>query len=241
MHSMAQPVAALVLMVGSCSFGMRGVDPDWDGKQQPDCTDTYVPVLVDGFVATIVSSATAEVARTAPIDGRLIAASIAISLVYSASALVGSRRYRSCRTLRAEWHVREAISAKNNQVDSKTRAGHPSRPTLPTTSRASSNSQTEAMSSHRPTRADGFEQYFCTKSRSQSDLDVCLRGRSACEEARRAVLVPDSEECKPYGAVWCFDTAGEPICFTAQSTCEVRLARATGASGPCTMRIETRR
>jgi hypothetical protein len=136
MIAIIRKLAVLMMVFGGCSFGMRGVDPEWDRKQEPVCTDSYVPVFVDGFVSTIIASTTAQVAADSevPLDASVVVGAIGISLLYTVGALVGVSKYNECRLAKAEWYASEAIresSAKADVAPSSPAARSPAAPSSP--------------------------------------------------------------------------------------------------------------
>jgi hypothetical protein len=112
------------MVLAGCSFGMRGVDPSWDRTQEPACTDSYIPVAVDGLTASLISGVVSQNEKEGkyPLDTSVIVASILVSLVYTVSAVNGARKYNECRVARADWHAREAIRVGNADAEARSRS-----------------------------------------------------------------------------------------------------------------------
>jgi hypothetical protein len=96
-------------VLGGCALGMQGVDPNWDGKQEPQCADSYELVVVDGMVATGVSALVSDSVKTEAHSDHVHLLGAAIAFAYAISATLGAGTYTECRQARAEWHVREAL------------------------------------------------------------------------------------------------------------------------------------
>jgi hypothetical protein len=181
---------AALMALGGCSFGMRGPDPEWDGKQLPSCSDDHATVVLDGVMSGLVAATMAALPRAngPDIDGSVLLGGIGISVAYLAGALVGHSRYKSCRLVRADWYIREAIRKAN----------------------AKSPVDVETLG----------EGYFCTNARARPDLNVCLHERKMCMHARPAPGLRDGGECIPHRFAWCFTLDGKPRCFAAETACK---------------------
>jgi hypothetical protein len=120
MNRTVQVCAVLAAMLGGCALTMRGVDPNRDRNREPECADDYTPVFLDAGVASI-AGALLQVAgdEYITLDDTEVAAAIAVSVVFSVTALVGALNYKECRKAWADWHASEAI----REDDVRSRAG----------------------------------------------------------------------------------------------------------------------
>jgi hypothetical protein len=204
-------LGVLLVMLGGCSLvAMRGVDPNWDGVQEPKCSEGYAPVYVDGFLASTVAGVAVELAQAdVPTDEDntiipIVAATVLVSLIFTGSAATGVSRYRECRKAKAGLYVREALGDSQLKVDIE--------PTVPR------------------------EGYFCTYSPSLPELHLCVREYAGCEHARAALAIPDGEACVSRKLAWCFDINGTSRCLGTQYACEERSAASVAGSRACTER-----
>jgi len=219
----------LLALLGSCSFGMSGVDPKWDGTREPNCTDNYVPVAVDGLAGVAISAALAEMSKEYPLDTSVVVGAVAVSLLYIVSAKVGASRYKECRVAKADWYVREAISARNEHADDALRSvSAPQSSDVPSVPLAST------TSAQQTTKTVGTG-YFCTRSLSRTELTMCMRERSTCARAQRVLTAPDGEGCARRRSAWCFEIGGDLRCFATWPACEAQASAGGGASA-CTER-----
>lgn len=234
------PLGALLMILSGCSLAMRGVDPAWDKKQEPICSDSYAPVVVDGLTASTITGVVARLAQEPDIklDPPIVVGAVVLSLLYTVSAGVGASRYKECRVARADWYASEAIREIGVPADDEPSA--PDAPSAPSvagaTSPHASSAPPVAMASAKPATATVSEGYFCTRAPSRPGLVTCRRGLAACQQARDLLATPDSGDCIPRKSVWCFIAADRSRCFTTQHTCEAQLATAATASRPCTER-----
>lgn len=229
-------LAMLMVVLSGCSFGMHGIDPNWDRQQEPECTDSYAPVIIDGMMASVTATALSEIAEQGyPLEDSIVAGAIIISLVYTVSALTGVSKYNGCRVARADWHAREAIRASKAKAEPNATSSSAPRPRAAASSPAAPNSQISSTTSARQPTPTVSQGYYCTSSSSQAELNVCVRGRTACEHARKTLALPDIEDCAPRSIAWCFDIEGKPRCFGTQHACELT-ATATAVASPCTTR-----
>jgi hypothetical protein len=132
-------MGALMLALGGCSvLVMRGVAPGADGAQEPECSESHVPIYVDGFTASFLAAVAAELpTMEPPVPGSFVMGTVLASLVYTVSAVSGASKYKECRRARADWHAREAIreSGASTDIEQSAAAGYfctssPSRPEL---------------------------------------------------------------------------------------------------------------
>ncbi len=215
-----QAVRALVGTLGvlwmmtGCSLAMRGVDPQQSPQEEPVCADSYLPVMVDASTSTVISGTLAQLLQdgSVPLDNSVVFGGVAVSLMYTVSAIIGASKYRACRHARADWYARQAIA--------KLRASAP----------AGSPIEDGGLG---PLRAPA---YFCMRSSTRTALNICVRGREACEHARRLFAARDGEVCEPRDVAWCFDLGGEARCFETQDVCEPHRARQPEASSACSER-----
>jgi hypothetical protein len=132
-------LGVLMMALGGCSpLLMRGVQPDWDGEQEPECSDSHLPIYVDGFMASLAASYAAEIAGSELSGaGTVMAGAVVTSLLFTASAFSGASKYKECRKIRADWHARQAINelGPSSAVEPAAASGYfctssPSRPEL---------------------------------------------------------------------------------------------------------------
>lgn len=201
-------VLPLMMALGGCAIiTMRGVDSKWDGTRELECSESYAPVYVDGYLASLAAGATVELARSDPFlrarDLRMKAGgAVLTSLLFTISASIGASRYKECRQANAKLYIRDALSKHRSRLEVK------------------------------PAGARG---YFCTYAPSLPELYTCVRERDACEDVRKALAIPDGEACASHQLAWCFDITDTSRCFGTQHACEERRADLTGA-GACTQR-----
>jgi hypothetical protein len=232
MISKIHRLVVLMVLLGGCSLTMRGVDPGWDHHEEPQCTESHTPVVVDGATASGLAGFAVNVATddTLPMDLKVPAVGISavLALVYTASAATGASKYKSCRSARAEWHANEAIL--ESRARSAAAGEPPTKPNGAPGARSASTSNTRESGSAGAPSPTG---YFCASSTTRDDESLCMRERTACELAQQALGLPD---CMPRKIAWCFDLDGSPQCFGSPRACEAQLATATSVSRPCTER-----
>lgn len=119
MISFTRRLGVLLMALGGCSFAMQGVDPARNREQEPKCTDSTLPVFLDGLIASSSASALVEVARTSetPMTGEEVVGVLAVSALFTVSALVGSHKYKQCRRAKAVWHAEQAIRESGAAVE----------------------------------------------------------------------------------------------------------------------------
>jgi hypothetical protein len=232
MISGSHRLVVLMVLLGGCSLAMRGVDPGWDHHEEPQCTESHTPVVVDGLTASGLAGLALQAARedTFPMDLKvsIAAMSIVLALVYTGSAAAGSSKYKNCRSARAAWHASEAI--RESRAWSAAAAEPPTEPSGAPGARSASTSNTRAIGSAGAPSPTG---YFCASSTTRGDESICMRERTACELAQQASGLPD---CMPRKIAWCFDLDGSPQCFGTPRACEAQRATALSTSSPCNER-----
>jgi hypothetical protein len=196
-------VGAATTALAGCAFAMQGPDPNWDGKQKPDCAESYAPVVVDAFTSSVIASTAVELALDDKVNvpAEVTLAAIGVSLVYAASAASGARKYNACRTTTARWRASEAVRERD--------AG---------------------------AAVVASPAYFCVRSPSQANLEICMRERSRCEHARETMGLSRGEYCAPHAAAWCFDPSGAERCFATQDACDTQLTKVRGEGDECSER-----
>lgn len=201
------PMLLLTTMLGGCSLiGMHGVDPQWDGKKAPECSDNYTPVYVDSFLSSIAAGTALDVVLQDPPPANAATKTIftaITSLLFMSSAFIGASRYRECRKAKAGLYVREALGENG------------------------------AQGAVAPTTSQG---YFCTYAPSQPELYACAHERDACEQVRKVLAISDGQTCMPRDPVWCFDIYRKSRCFGTQYACEKRRAIYVAKTNACTER-----
>ncbi|HET7499646.1 MAG TPA: hypothetical protein VFK02_01540 [Kofleriaceae bacterium] len=218
MRSRLQTFAALMIL-GGCSLAMRGPASAMEGKEAPECTENYVPVIVDGMTAAALTSTLLEPTQddVLPLDKTVLLAAGAIATAYAVSSLLGARTYKACRLARADWYVHEAIqqaAVKRATADW---------PPANVARRMSAGGLT--TSTH--------EGYYCVASKSRPELSICTRQRSDCLHARAGLAVTDSEDCLPRPTAWCFAVKGQSRCFTTQHACDIQSMAAATTTDTC--------
>jgi hypothetical protein len=201
---------------------MQGPDPNWDGKQKPDCAESYVPVIIDALTASTTASFAVRMATgedpAIPQDVALGVTGVLVALLYTASATSGARKYNACRAATASWRVREAIRERDEAAP-----GH----------------EANALVSAVPAGADApraalaIQAYYCVHSPSRPYLEICGRNRGWCDHARRVMGVVDSVPCVPSNAVWCFSASDAKRCFATTSACEFHRGKVSSAAREC--------
>lgn len=203
-----------VAALGGCSIFMQGPDPNWDGKQKPDCSESYAPVVLDAVTSSSLASAAVRAATddnmAAPAE--VVTAVLGVALAYGLSAVSGAHKYNACRTATATWRAREALRELGGDV-----AFH------------------EAMIAT-PEVASGSPMYFCVHAPARPALEICLRERSRCERASNIMGLHEDEVCVAQYAAWCFGASKAERCFAARSTCENARARAVDGGNECSER-----
>jgi hypothetical protein len=115
-------LAAATALLSACSFGMTGLDPKWDGKSQPDCSDAAIVLdraVGAAFLATGVGTIWAR-----QDDAHVLAGGIAIGVgaIFQISASVGSKTFITCQTARTRWAFGNTIQARTAERASAGRA-----------------------------------------------------------------------------------------------------------------------
>jgi hypothetical protein len=228
LRRVARPTSAVVSVLTTalvgCSFAMQGPDPNWDGKKKPDCAESYSPVIMDAFVAIGLAGGAVELATNQNVQrpAELTIAMFAVSLLYTVSAGSGAGKYRECRTATASWLAREAIRERDEAAAAD---GVPAQESRIPGSMAAQLGVTIAST-----------RYFCVRSPSRAELEICTRERSRCEHVRDLMGLPSRDECAPHDAAWCLVASGAERCFATESACEARLIAASGGASECSAR-----
>ena len=259
MISSIHRLGVLLLMLGGCSLAMRGLDPGWvkDPRKEPKCSQSYRPVYIDSAMAIGLASGAADLTRESLMGGRDIYQARArlvvwgtanvLSLLYAASASIGSAKYKNCRSARGAWYANQAIRESTaNSEPARPGSAHPGKQVASNRTAVAdlpAGSNDGAPDTPSPSKSNAHEigpaeaptptGYFCASSPSQADSSICMRERAACEFGRQALALP---ECLPSKVAWCFDLDGNSQCFGTLLACAAQLATATSAAGPCTER-----
>jgi hypothetical protein len=202
----------------ACSFGMKGVQPDWDGASEPECTSDQAPVILDAIAAGLslgigVAAGDESVAandaghpnRTADV---MAISGFVLALGFTVSAIVGESTYKECKNAKAEWRLGGAIGAgvaRGNREGAKPEH----KPKV---------EATPAVAAPR-----GF---FCSSSPSNAAVSFCVRDKAECERTRDVSLdaLPDLATCALTESAWCF----EGHCSTTKEACDGKRTRAIG-------------
>lgn len=106
-------LGALMMVLGGCSLVvMRGADSKRDRPAEPVCSESLVPIYVDGFTASFTAGMAAELAQLElepPVPESVLAGFVITSLLFTVSAVSGASMYKSCRRAKADWYASEAI------------------------------------------------------------------------------------------------------------------------------------
>jgi hypothetical protein len=113
-------MAMLVGLLGACSFGMRGVDPKWDGTREPECDQRVGPPIADGVIAAglavgavnaliLNSQAMTETDRDA--TNIVAGAFAATAVLFLISSSYGAGRRSTCIAAKRQWEARNPTVA----------------------------------------------------------------------------------------------------------------------------------
>ena len=214
---MKQRVLAVVLIAATmseagCSLTMKTVPKDWDGRTEPDCTDSMAPILTDaaigGFVAPIVAGA--ALAAEQP---EVALAALLLTLPFAVSAYIGQGRKRECSRERGQWRIRQERERMSSSASSLTPPGFQPVPVL-----------------------RGF---FCSSSASLPAAGFCVREKADCQRARDAaiVAVTDLDECRLVETAFCHVAGGIERCAPTMEICAYRASSAVEVVVPCEGRL----
>jgi hypothetical protein len=111
----------LCASVSACSFGMKSVDPKWDGSDEPECTDTPLPVVGDAIVAGLALGVGVAAGDSASESGSSGAGGVAIAgvLVASDSPLARSSARRPTNPARRPRRSGASAAPSGEQVRRK--------------------------------------------------------------------------------------------------------------------------
>lgn len=214
---------SLALATG-CSLGMQSVDPKWDGTTEPECSDSWGPVIGDGLMAGIglgVASAGVDAESDAAVLG-----GVAVGIAFAVSGLVGEHTLSDCRAAKAQWRVGGAIgrASKANTVEDEDDEA--------VARRQARERREEAKRREEEQRARAPRGFFCASSPTIEAAGMCARERVDCQRARGSALaaVPDLEGCALVEIAWCYDAGGLSWCEPTQGACDAQRANVAGAS-----------
>lgn len=233
----------LSLSVAACSFGMKRVEPDWDGSTEPECSDDPAPVIGDAIIAGLTLGVAAAAADDANKSNSSGSAGIAIGaafvgLGFAVSGLVGEGTYKSCKEAKAQWRIGGAIGrASNAQHGDEARAEqfareHPEVAEKPT-AREEAIARDDAArlkkaSVTAPVTPRGF---YCASSPTNAAVGFCAHEKATCEQTHDLLTgaAPDLGKCTLVESAWCFGDR----CAPTQDACRDMLSRAGGSEIDC--------
>lgn len=200
----------------SCSLGIQQVPKNWDGTTEPECDDSWGPVIGDSIVGGIAAGIGLGASDSKDNNADVFAiGGFAVGLVFLIAAGVGEERVRDCKTAQTAWRVGGAVGFS---AASAMRARDP-----------------DAAVEDPPQRRRG-RGWFCASSETAAGTGLCNRERRACEQAREsaAAAAPDLEPCEPVEAAWCFLLIdGRERCAASEDACKEKRAHTSA-----TVRIE---
>lgn len=212
----------LCVAVSACSFGMKPIEPNWDGSTEPDCSDDPAPVIGDAIVAGLSLGLAAAAADDANASNSSASAGLAVGgavvgLGFAVSGLVGESTYKSCKEAKAQWRIGGAIGRASNAQrpagDDRTVDDEPVRP---------------RRKKKAPVQPRGF---YCSASAESPDVGFCVREKSECLRLRDVTIaaVEDLSECTLVESAWCFGKR----CASTQEACRAELQRAQSDESDC--------
>lgn len=113
-------MVVLVGLLGACSFGMRGVDPKWDGTQEPECDQRVGPPIADGVIAAglaggavnaLILSSQAMTDTDSDAAKLVAGAFAATAVVFLISSSHGAGRRNTCIAAKRQWQDRNPTTA----------------------------------------------------------------------------------------------------------------------------------
>lgn len=221
---MVKKLVAALAALSACSFGVKSVDPKWDGTEEPECSDSWAPVIGDGLMAGVglgVASAGADAESDIAVLG-----GVAVGLVFAISGIVGESAIGDCKAAKAQWRVGGAIgrASRANAVPEEDDDAVARR-------QARERRATEQKRREEERAPRGF---YCATSATVDAAGLCAREKSDCVRARGSVVaaVPDLSECALAEGAWCYDSGGASWCAPTSAACDAQRDKVPDA-GPC--------
>jgi hypothetical protein len=205
-------IAAVTMSEAGCSLTMKTVPKDWDGRTEPDCTDSMAPILTDaaigGFGAPIVAGA--ALAAEQP---EVALAALLLTVPFAISAYIGQGRKRECSRERGQWRIRQERAMAPSSAPPPAPPGFQPVPVL-----------------------RGF---FCASSAASPAAGFCVREKADCQRARDAaiVAVADLDECRLVETAFCHVAGGLERCAPTMDICTYRARSAVDVVVPCEGRL----
>ncbi len=207
----------------SCVSQIQKLEPGWDGTSEPQCTESWAPVVGDGVIG-VVAGAFGAAAAADPIQSdkttSIAIVGLGVGLVFSIAAAIGEGEVRDCRIAKAQWRVGGAIGARAGEVQAATIRAAESQPRVAPTP---------------PPTPRGF---FCASSPTALVASGCTRQRASCEQIRDGIAagVADVSMCALVESAWCFRLSDDGLwkCASSADACDARRAMVTGSPpGQC--------
>jgi hypothetical protein len=186
-----------------CSLTMATVPKDWDGRTEPDCTDSMTPVLFDAGAALVASGVGYAAALNEEVE--LGIAGLVLFVTFTATAYLGTTRKRECSRERGQWRIRMEKEMAAANAPPPGPAGGVGAPR-------------------------GF---YCAASPASPAAGFCTREKADCQRARDAAApaVPDLSACWLLETAACHLAGGLEYCAPTLASCEARARATPGASG----------
>lgn len=221
----SRKIAALcAFTISGCSVFMTGVDPRWDGKTEPKCTDSLAPLVGDHVLATAIGAYTTHQVGTAEdreaLDHAMDVAlgGSVIMLVLGISALYGFSQYADCKAAKAAWSINAAI----NDTSASPSASEPS---------MTQNTDHPDISVPLTGPWDlGQHGFYCADAGTDRNLALCSRDRDTCEHALHVIPSAPHGSCKHVTSAWCHRAADTVTCLASRDACEARARTKAGAT-----------
>lgn len=214
-------IALAALLTNACSLSMKSVDPKWDGTEEPECSDSWGPVIGDGLMAGI-GLGVASAGVDADSDAAVIAG-LALGLVFAVSGAVGESSVGDCKAAKAQWRVGGAIGRASKASVSEEDDD------------AVARRQERERREERKRRAEEERAprgFYCATSATVEAAGLCAREKADCVRARGSALaaVDDLSECALVEIAQCYTSGGVSWCAPTVDACEAQRAKATDAS-----------
>lgn len=254
-HKVAWVLIVSCVLAG-CSFGMKGLDPQWSGNTEPKCDRRIGLIVADRIIAGALAAGalTALVQNADSMDetqreaGFIVAGGFAATaVIFLISQGVGSGRRSECIAANERWAARPPYNPDNEPAAAPravvatlpppagaTPAVAPAPAAdAPTAAAAPPSAAPGAAPVAAPAAPAARSSFFCTSSPSRETVNVCLGDQPACERARQVLGVADLTACAAAQVAWCFDTGGKRRCFGTSAACSAQRAKVTAQAGDC--------
>lgn len=174
---------------------MKTLDPNWDGTTQPECSDSVVTVVLDGFgtgagLAVLSNSDS----NTSPV---IVIPALVGTLVYVIAGVYGEYEQVKCSHAAEAWQLGGALRGATKP------------PIAP------------PPASPEPVQRQAIVMrgFYCSSSESTPSIGFCTRAKDACVTARDAALAAGSDltSCSLVETSWCFDSKH---CLPTEASCK---------------------